>query len=113
MLSTYDSRRRGEVVRPKPRTQMANPSVPVPPLKNPAQGIASAPKALGEFKQTSKDMESFANLLDNDEVASRELKRVEALASKIMAQEPDPAKASALVKQELMRWRTQGARGDY
>lgn len=112
MLSKYDARRRGEVVRPTRRAEFKNPSLPVPPIKNPAEGIASAPKALNDFKQTSKSMESFANMLDNDQVASRELKRVEALASRIMQQEPDPAKASALVKEELMRWRTQGARGE-
>lgn len=112
MLSTYDSRRRGEVVRPTPRKRMENPSVPVPPIKNPAEGIASAPKALNDFKKTSESMESFANMLDGDQVASRELKRVESMAARIMQQEPDPKKASALVKEELMRWRTQGARGE-
>lgn len=112
MLSTYDARRRGEVVRPQPRDKMVNPSVPVPPIKNPAEGIASTPKALNDFKQTAKSMESFANMLDNDQVASRELKRVEALASRIMQQEPDKDKAAEMVKQELMRWRTQGARGE-
>lgn len=112
MLSAYDARRRGVMVRPKTEPKIQNPSVPVPPLKNPAQGIASTPKALNDFKQTATDMEGFANMLDSDQVASRELKRVEALASRILQQEPNTDKAAEMVKQELMRWRTQGARGE-
>ncbi len=127
-LSTYDSRRRGEMVRPTRRKelrqdrralntarQLINPSVPIPPQEvevNPATGMLGKPESLGQHKKSGDQVQAFAKVLDNDPVAGREMKRVENLARRIMSEEPDPQKAAEIIKQEITRWRTQGLQGE-
>lgn len=130
-LSTYDSRRRGEMVRPTRREELRkevrsqnvaqraassapNPSVPIPPevaKQNPAGGMLGKPQALAGHQEAGRQVKGFADVLDNDPVAGREMQRVEALAKRIMSEEPDNEKASQLIKAEITRWRSQGLPG--